>query len=91
MFSALASLLPGVAHACPMCFNGTGQNQQAFVYGSLLLMFVPTTALGSLAYWAFRRVKAQEETRDQPPAADVSTAQCDVPTPPAALQVVPPR
>lgn len=91
MLNVLASLLPGVAHACPMCFNGTGQNQQAFVYGSLLLMFVPTTALGGLAYWAYRRIKAQEETRDQPSAAEVPTVQPPIPASTTALHVVPRR
>jgi hypothetical protein len=85
MMSVLASLLPSVAHACPMCFNGNNQNQEAFLYGSLLLMFVPTTALGGLAYWAYRRIKAQEQTRDQPLPADISTAQ------PSVLHVVPRR
>jgi hypothetical protein len=81
----MASLLPLVAHACPMCFSGNNQNQQAFLYGSLLLMFVPVTALGSLAYWAYRRVRAQDATRDEPPAAELPSAQASV------LRVVPPR
>ena len=68
-----------------MCFNGNNQNQDAFLYGSLLLMFVPVTAIGSLVYWAYRRIQAQESPRTQPPPADVSSAQ------PSGLRVVPPR
>jgi len=54
----MVSALPGVAHACPMCFNG--DNSNAFVVGSLFLMVVPTTALGGLGYWAYRRIRAHE-------------------------------
>jgi hypothetical protein len=57
---ALWPLLASVAHACPMCFNGTGTNQMAFVYGSLFLMFVPVTAIGTLLYLAYKRTKALE-------------------------------
>jgi hypothetical protein len=53
-------LLATVARACPMCFNGNGNNQSAFLYGSLFLMIVPVTAIGSLLYWAYRRSKALE-------------------------------
>lgn len=46
-----------------MCFNGADSNSQAFVYGSLLLMFTPVTALGGLAYWIYRRMKAADSHR----------------------------
>jgi len=47
-----------------MCFGGNNMNQDAFLYGSLFLMFVPVAAIGSLLYWAYRRSRALE----QPPA-----------------------
>jgi membrane protease YdiL (CAAX protease family) len=62
-------LLASVARACPMCFNGNGNNQSAFLYGSLFLMIVPVTAIGSLLYWAYRRTKALEAPPAAPPAA----------------------
>jgi hypothetical protein len=58
-FAAFTALVPSIALACPMCFNG--DNTNAFVYGSLFLMVVPTVTLGSLGYWAFRRIRAQED------------------------------
>lgn len=65
---------PAFAHACPMCFNGNSQNQMAFVYGSLLLMFVPTITIGSLVYWAWRRAcahaAAQEQLQPPPPSSE---------------------
>jgi len=66
---AVGSLLSGVARACPMCFNGNNSNQSAFLYGSLFLMIVPVTAIGSLLYWAWRRSKALETPPPAPPAA----------------------
>jgi hypothetical protein len=54
----VSAVLPGVAHACPMCFSG--DNSDAFVAGSLLLMFVPTIVLGGFGYWAYRRIRAHE-------------------------------
>jgi cytochrome c-type biogenesis protein CcmH/NrfG len=63
--AALTWLAPMVVRACPMCFSADS-NQSAFLYGSLFLMIVPVTAIGSLLYWAYRRARAQEEA-DQPP------------------------
>ena len=60
---------PEVAHACPMCFSGNNSNQSAFLYGSLFLMIVPVTAIGSLLYWAYRRTKALEAAPPPPPTA----------------------
>ena len=67
---AIGLLLAGVAHACPMCFNGNNSNQSAFLYGSLFLMIVPVTAIGSLLYWAYRRSKSLEVRPPGPPAAE---------------------
>jgi|GEM_PF-3011609 phosphate/sulfate permease len=60
---AIAALLvnaPLVAHACPMCFS-TGENDGAFIYGSIFLMVVPVLSLGGLGYWAYRRLKAIDD------------------------------
>jgi hypothetical protein len=67
-----AWLKPQLAFACPMCFGGNNQNQEAFLYGSLFLMIVPVTAIGSLLYWAYRRYRAWEEPSDQPKAPHVA-------------------
>lgn len=66
-------LLASVARACPMCFNGNGNNQSAFLYGSLFLMIVPVTAIGSLLYWAYRRSKALEGPPAPPAPSDASS------------------
>jgi hypothetical protein len=64
---ALAAwLVPHVAWACPMCFSGNGVNQSAFLYGSLFLMFLPVTAIGSLVYWGYRRYRAWDEVELAP-------------------------
>ena len=64
-----AWLVPQVALACPMCFSGNGQNQSAFLYGSLFLMFMPVAAIGSLVYWGYRRYRAWDEVSPEPPKA----------------------
>jgi hypothetical protein len=61
-----------------MCF-ASGENNGAFLYGSLFLMFVPVASLGGLAYWAYRRLKAIEHggihpDADAPAAAHNSSA-----------------
>jgi hypothetical protein len=66
-------LLPDVAHACPMCFGGNNQNQNAFLYGSLFLMIVPVVSIGSLLYWAYRRTRALEDPPPPAKAPHVST------------------
>jgi hypothetical protein len=63
----LAWLSPASALACPMCFGGNNQNQEAFLYGSLFLMIVPVVSIGSLLYWAYRRTKALENAQLPPP------------------------
>jgi hypothetical protein len=73
---------PALVHACPMCFAGGEQNADAFVYGSLFLMIVPTVTLGGLGYWAYRRLKAiddgvsfpVEEPQNATAAAEASTS-----------------
>jgi hypothetical protein len=68
-------LVPQLAFACPMCFGGNNQNQEAFLYGSLFLMIVPVTAIGSLLYWAYRRYRAWDEPSEPPKAPhEVGTA-----------------
>jgi hypothetical protein len=52
---------PAIAHACPMCFAGGEQNQEAFLFGSIFLMVVPVLSLGGLGFWAYRRIKAIDD------------------------------
>jgi hypothetical protein len=75
-----AWLLPEIAHACPMCFGGNNQNQDAFLYGSLFLMIVPVVSIGSLLYWAYRRTRALEENeKDRPPPAKAPHVSTGIP------------
>ena len=57
-FGLFVASTPAIAHACPMCFAGGDQNQDAFLYGSIFLMIVPVMSLGGLGFWAYRRIKA---------------------------------
>lgn len=74
---AIAALLmnaPSIAHACPMCFS-TGENDGAFLYGSIFLMVVPVLSLGGLGYWAYRRLKAIDDGVVPPDAASAEDPQ----------------
>ena len=57
--ATLVLSVPLAVRACPMCFS-SGENDGAFLYGSIFLMVVPVLSLGGLGYWAYRRVKAIE-------------------------------
>jgi hypothetical protein len=86
------NLLTRVAHACPMCFNGSSQNADAFVVGSLFMMFVPTVTLGSLGYWAYRRIKAAEAASEplvfEPPPPAAAAPENALARGPVVLRVV---
>jgi hypothetical protein len=73
-------LTPSLARACPMCFDGGNSNSQAFVWGSLLLMFVPTVALGTLGYLAYRRIKAVDSQYEPRVGADETRVSGEPPT-----------
>jgi hypothetical protein len=78
MFAAVATVfasVPSIVHACPMCFAGGSENTDAFVYGSLFLMIVPSTMLGGLGYWVYRRVKALDAGLVQPDADEAEWEQ----------------
>lgn len=89
LFGVAAAALPRVAHACPMCFNGADSNSQAFVYGSLFLMIVPVTAIGSLAYWAFRRIQAAENASPGDQELEEALAETQPPAGGVVLQMRP--
>ena len=57
-FLVFVASTPAIAHACPMCFAGGDQNQDAFLFGSIFLMVTPVLSLGGLGFWAYRRIKA---------------------------------
>jgi hypothetical protein len=67
VMAALVTGAPLVAHACPMCFVG-GENNDAFLVGSIFLMVVPVLSLGGLGYWAYRRLKAIDDGEVRPDA-----------------------
>jgi hypothetical protein len=83
----LGWLVPVRAFACPMCFGGNNQNQEAFLYGSLFLMIVPVVSIGSLLYWAYRRTKALENLAPPPTLPTAPTAPYAGPTAPQALRL----
>jgi hypothetical protein len=94
MFAAITALfasIPAVVHACPMCFAGAKENTDAFIYGSLFLMIVPTATLGSLGYWAYRRIKAIDDGVVLPDSDEVAVDQQPQTSGNAVILQMPPR
>ena len=69
--AAILASTPSVVLACPMCFSGGNSNSKAFLWGSLLLMFVPVIAIGLLVYWAYRRAQAKNDAASVRDAAEL--------------------
>ena len=93
MFAAVAAVFAGVpslVHACPMCFAGGSENTDAFIYGSLFLMIVPSTMLGGLGYWVYRRLKAIDQGW-VPPDSDDTALEQEAPSGNAVVLPMPAR
>jgi hypothetical protein len=82
-----------------MCFSGGSSNSRAFVWGSLFLMIVPTSVIGTLGYLAYKRITAIDGGIDRRPHAPLPLAPVSaqgedaVPSSAAqtpALRIVPP-
>jgi len=66
--------LPGVAHACPVCFDPRDQNRAAFVTTALALTFLPLGMVGGVGMWLRKRLHRLDDEADQgtsaPPDAE---------------------
>jgi len=57
--------LPGVAHACPVCFDPRDQNRAAFVTTALALTFLPLGMVGGVGVWLRKRLRRLDAEVDQ--------------------------
>jgi hypothetical protein len=57
----IVSLLPTVVHACSVCTAGRDdENATAFLLSTLFMSLLPLTAIGTLVYVLWRRIKKLE-------------------------------
>jgi hypothetical protein len=65
--------LPGVAHACPVCFDPRDQNRAAFVTTALALTFLPLGMVGGVGVWLRKRLRRIEDDGDDERSPDAET------------------
>jgi hypothetical protein len=57
----IVSLLPTAVHACSVCTAGRDdENATAFLLSTLFMSLLPLTAIGTLVYVLWRRIKKLE-------------------------------
>lgn len=61
---ALLAFLPGVAHACPVCFDPRDQSNGTFLVSTAFLSLVPLGMLGSVGLWLRNRSKKLDEDEE---------------------------
>lgn len=49
--------LPDVAHACPVCFDSSDENRQAFLVTTAFLTLLPLGMVGGVGLWLKKRVR----------------------------------
>jgi hypothetical protein len=52
---ALLAFVPGVAHACSVCFDPRDQSNGTFLVSTAFLSLVPLGMVGSLGMWLRKR------------------------------------
>jgi hypothetical protein len=63
---ALLLLMPGVAHACPVCFDPRDQSNGTFLASTAFLSLFPLGMLGSAGLWLRKRIRdARAEEQDE--------------------------
>jgi hypothetical protein len=54
-------LLPEVAAACPVCFDASDENRQAFLATTAFLSLLPLGMVAGTGLWIRRRTREQDE------------------------------
>jgi hypothetical protein len=54
---ALLLFVPGVAHACPVCFDPRDQSNGTFLASTAFLSLFPLGMLGSAGLWLRKRLR----------------------------------
>ena len=54
-------VLPDVAHACPVCFDSSDENRQAFLVTTAFLSLLPLGMVAGAGLWLRKRAREVEE------------------------------
>lgn len=57
----LATLVPAVAYACPVCFDANEANRTAFIATTVFLSLLPLSMIGGVVLWIRSAVREQEQ------------------------------
>ena len=68
-FLAAAAALPDAAHACPVCFDSSDENRQAFFATTVFLTLLPLGMVGGAGLWLRHRARERAEQADSPEAS----------------------
>ena len=60
----LLALLPDVALACPVCFDSSDENRQAFLVTTAFLSLLPLGMVAGAGVWLRRRSRETAESYD---------------------------
>jgi hypothetical protein len=55
-------LLPGVASACPVCFDSSDENRRAFLATTAFLTLLPLGMVGGAGLWLRKRARQADRT-----------------------------
>jgi hypothetical protein len=70
VFLALAWTLlsPDLAHACPVCFDSSDENRQAFLITTAFLTLLPLGMVGGAGLWLRKRARERRAEGERPDA-----------------------
>ena len=60
----LLLVLPEVVYACPVCFDSSDENRQAFLATAAMLTLLPLGMVGGIGLWMRGRFSEMDEAGD---------------------------
>ena len=68
---ALLAVLPEAVSACPVCFDSSDENRQAFLATTAFLSLLPLGMVSGVGLWIRKRLRDGESERLDNPDPDV--------------------
>lgn len=64
LVATLLVALPGVAHACPVCFDPREENRAAFFATTVFLSLLPLGMVAGVVLWLRRRMRTLDRATE---------------------------